>query len=694
MNHVLSINYPHCTKTCLTLIGISLLGVAPVANARVTQINITETEAPTFGGATFGSVGQYERIEGTITGEVDPKDPLNAVIVDIDRAPKNTNGTVGYTATFQILRPIDLDKGNHRVIFELPNRGRTNVLGIFNDSQTANTTTSSGDPGNAFLMNQGYTIVEGAWDTSAQGAGLFTVQFPIATRKDGSTITGPATEEFVIDVGATPASEPLTYPAATADKSKAFLTVRENYGDMPQPVPVNGWDYTDTTMLNAVKLTSGNFGGPGSFGPTALYEFTYIAKQPVVVGLGFASLRDLATFLRNAKTDDNGVANPLVGDVRAIYTVCSSQPCRTTRDFVLFGFNEAEHSQQKALKGQHLDHEKVFDGMLNWKGGGSGIFMNYRFAQPGRTHRQHIARWTPEIQFPFADVDTFDRVTGKFGSRLDRCRQTSTCPKIFEANSANEYWAKASSGLTTDGQGNDLDLDKADNVRYYLFSSFPHGAATGLGICQQQQNPLAPNQVLRALLLDLDDWASMGRDPPGNRVPRLADKTLAPALPQSGMGFPNIPGVVYNGIHHTGDLLDFGPRFDDGILTVLPPVVSTPYEVYIPKTDRDGNDIAGIRTPDVAVPIATYTGWALRAETDPQDADGCDASGQRLPFAATKTARLAVGDPRLSLQERYKDHATYVSLVTAATQRLEHERLLLDQDVQAYVAAAEAAAVP
>ena len=186
----------------------------------------------------------------------------------------------------------------------------------------------------------------------------------------------------------------------------------------------------------------------------------------------------------------------------------------------------------------------------------------------------------------------------------------------------------------------------------------------------------------------------MGRDPPGNRVPRLADKTLAPALPQSGMGFPNIPGVVYNGIHHTGDLLDFGPRFDDGILTVLPPVVSTPYEVYIPKTDRDGNDIAGIRTPDVAVPIATYTGWALRAETDPQDADGCDASGQRLPFAATKTARLAVGDPRLSLQERYKDHATYVSLVTAATQRLEHERLLLDQDVQAYVAAAEAAAVP
>ena len=680
-------------NACLILIGTGIIAFTPVANARVTQIDITTAEAPTFGGASFGSVGQYERIEGTFTGEVDPKDPLNADIVDLDLAPKNTNGTVGYTATFQILRPTDLSKGNHRVIFEFPNRGRTNVLGIFNDSTMPNTTTTSGDPGNAFLMNQGYTIVEGGWDTSAQGAGLFTVQFPIASNKDGSTITGPATEEFVIDVGSTPATQPLTYPAATADKSQASLTVREHYADTPQTLPASGWDYTDSS-LTAVKLTSGNFGGPGSFGPTALYEFTYTAKQPVVAGLGFASLRDLATFLRDAKTDDNGVGNPLAGDVRYIYTVCSSQPCRTTRDFVLYGFNEPEHPPQTAGNAHNFDHERVFDGMLNWKGGGSGIFMNYRFAQPGRTHRQHIARWTPEIQFPFADVDFFDRVTGKFGSRLDRCRETHTCPNIFEANSANEYWAKASSVLTTDGQAHDLDLAKTENVRYYLFSSFPHGAGTAPGICQQPQNPLTPNQLLRALLLDLDDWVSTGREPPHNRVPRLANKTLAPALPQSGMGFPNIPGVVYNGVHHTGDLLNFGPQFDDGILTILPPEVSTPYKVYVPKTDSDGNDIAGIHTPDVAVPLATYTGWALRAETDPQDADGCDASGQRLPFAATKTARQAAGDPRPSLQERYTDHASYVGLVTAAARRLQSERLLLEQDVEAYIAASEAAAVP
>ena len=249
--------------------------------------------------------------------------------------------------------------------------------------------------------------------------------------------------------------------------------------------------------------------------------------------------------------------------------------------------------------------------------------------------------------------------------------------------------------LTTDGQGHDLALGSVNNVRYYQLSSLPHGAASGLGICQQSRNPLKPDQVLRALLVDLDQWVSDGRRPPDNRVPSFASHTLAPALPQAGMGFPNIPGVVYNGVHHTGDLWNFGPRFDDGILTILPPdLLGTPYKIFVPKTDADGNDIAGIRTPDVAVPLATYTGWGLRAETVPQDADGCDAAGQRLAFAETRAARIAAGDPRLSIQERYKDHATYVNLVTAAADKLEHQRLLLDQDVQAYIAAAEAASVP
>jgi hypothetical protein len=441
----------------LGAVMIAALASAPAAHARVAQINITAVESPTFGGATFGSVGAYERIEGTITGEVDPNDPLNSDIVDIGLAPRNADGKVSYSADFQILRPIDLSKGNHRVLFDLPNRGRATALTTLNEATAANDTTQANNPGNGFLMNQGYTVVEGAWDiTAAQGGTLFGVTFPVAKNKDGSTITGPATEEFVIDQNATPASEPLTYPAVSADKSQAFLTVRENYGDTPQLVATSGWDYTDST-LTAVKLTSGNFGGPGSFGPTALYEFTYVAKNPIVAGLGFASLRDLATFLRDAKTDDHGTPNPLAGDVQHIYATCVSQPCRTTRDFLLFGFNEAEQT-----------HAIVFDGILNWIGGGDGIFMNYRFAQPTRTQRQHIARWTPEFQFPFADVSFFDRVTGKYGGRLDACRRTLTCPKIFEVNSENEYWSKGGSMLTTDGQGHDLDLSTTPNLTVSL----------------------------------------------------------------------------------------------------------------------------------------------------------------------------------------------------------------------------------
>jgi Alpha/beta hydrolase domain len=504
---------------CLSLTGVVLCDV-PSAQARVTQVVITTTESPTFDGKSFGAVGQYERISGQIVGEVDPKDPLNAVIVDIDLAPKNPNGVVTYSTDFQILRPIDRTKGNKRLIYEITNRGRTNVLETLNDSKTGNDTATSGDAGNGFLMRQGYIVLESGWDFSAPRNGkLFSATVPIAKNLDGSSITGPSTEEFVIDKAATPASQRLTYPAASAEKSKASLTVRRNYADTPVPVPETDWEYVDA-KLNAVKLTSGNFGAPGSFGPTALYEFTYVAKDPVVASLGLAAIRDIATYLRNAETNDKGTPNPLAGDVAFIYSFCSSQPCRTMHDYVQLGFNQPERAAGAA--------PLVFDGILNWKAGGSGLFINYRFSQPVRTHRQHIARWTPEYQFPFADQKLTDTVTGKTGFRLRRCEATATCPKIFEANSSNEYWAKASSMAQTDSLGHDL--GGVANVRYYLLASLPHGAGNGPGICAQPRNPLRPNAALRALLTDLDAWVTAGTAPPDDRLPRVTDGTLAPPL--------------------------------------------------------------------------------------------------------------------------------------------------------------------
>jgi hypothetical protein len=436
-----------------------------------------------------------------------------------------------------------------------------------------------------------------------------------------------------------------------------------------------------------------------------------------LAGLGFAVLRDLATFFREAKTDDNGKPNPLAGNVKFIYTFCSSQPCRTMNDFVLLGFNQAEHAKHRGHDddrrddGGNADQRMAIDGVLNWKAGGSGIYMNYRFAQPTRTHRQHIARWYPEVQFPFADGTLHDSVTHQTDGRLDACRRSDTCPKIFQANSANEYWAKAGSLLTTDTQGHDLDLDRTSNVRYYLFASQPHGAGPASplskGICQQFENPIRPDPVLRALLFDLDEWVSTGREPPKNRVPRRSDGTLVASTPQSVDGFPNIPGVTYNGILHTGDLWDFGPKFDDGIVTIMPPnSLGSPYPALVPKTDADGNDVAGIRVPDVAAPLATYTGWGLRA-TPPNETngamlvDGCDANGQIIPFAATKAARGS--DPRLSLQERYGNaagtNANYVAAVKAAADALVKDRFLLElpgvaQDVETYTTPAMLVTIP
>jgi hypothetical protein len=414
--------------------------------------------------------------------------------------------------------------------------------------------------------------------------------------------------------------------------------VRENYGDTPTPIPASGWAYTDST-LTAVQLTSGPFGGPNSFGPTALYEFSYIPKDSKIVGLGFAAIRDLATFLRHAKTDDQGVANPLAGDVKYIYTICGSQPCRTTRDFILWGFNEADipdgassHKWGDPSWWDHFwlrqppRHEKAIDGMLNYLGGGSGIYMNYRFAQPTRTQRQHIARWYPEFQFPFADLTIFDPVTQQIDGRLARCEETNTCPKIFETNSENEFWAKGGSMLLTDGQGHDLDLSRTPNVRYYLLSSFQHGTGNSstTGICRQLGNPLNAAPVERALIVDLHQWVSEGVPPPPNQVPRISDGTLVPPLPANGFpqNIPNpqttlpvTPFVVYNGVLHTGDLWDFGPQFDQGIVSTIPPnSLGTPYEIYVPKTDNDGNDIAGVRVPSVAVPIATYSGGGCAPE--------------------------------------------------------------------------------
>jgi hypothetical protein len=653
---------------------VALMATLQVAEARITKISVTRVESPTFEGRVFGSVGQYEKFVGHVEGELDPADRQNSVITDLARAPRNANGKIVYATDIMIFRPIDRSKGNHKVWYELTNRGTILAFSQFNDAASGgNDPSRAADAGNGFLMREGYNILISGWDISAlPGGNRFTMKAPIAVNSDGSPIVGPAMEEFVIDDNQT-MSGSLTYPAATLDKSAAALTMRVRYDDQPSSIPSDKWDFANEAGT-AIKLSDGS-----PFRQGTLYEFVYQAKNPVVAGTGFAAIRDLASFIRHEQRDNEGNVNPLAGEATAIYTACVSQPCRTMHDFLWLGFNTDEGGR------------KAVDGIVNWIGGATGIFMNYRFAQPFRTHRQHIGRWFPEFQGPFTNEVLNDPVTGKTDGRLGRCSADNTCPKIFEVNSANEYWAKNMGVSLVDMQGKDLPPEPS-NVRSYFMASLPHQggfAAPGRGICQQTRNPLVANAVLRALLVAMDQWVTVGTEPPASRLPHVGDGTLVPPLPQDRQGFPKIPGVKYNGRMHTGDLFDYGPKFDEGLLTILPPrIVGTPYSTLVPKTDLDGNDIAGIRLPDIVVPTATYTGWNLRAAPEGGD-DGCDHFGQQINLAKTKAERIAAADPRLSLEERYASQADYVNAVAAAAKRLAGDRLLLDEDVQAYVSKAQ-----
>ena len=645
------------------------------AEGRIRKLVITTVQSPTFAGTSFGAVGPYEKLAGRAFGEIDPSDPRNATITDLAAAPRNAAGMVEYAMDVYILKPVDMAQASGRLFYESNNRGLKLASGVMNTLDRlllSNDPTTAADAGDGFLMRRGYVIAWSGWEvTIPSGPGALSITVPVATNPDGSPLVGPSLEEFVVDADA--ATNRLSYPAAVPDTAAASLSVRVHATDPPTAIPSSGWEYVDTRTVRLLP--------PGtSFQRGRLYDLVYPARDPLVAGVAFAATRDFIAFLRRATADDLGAPNPVAGRLRLAYAFGLSQPARYLRDFVHLGFNEDE------------DGHIVFDGVLAFLAGPGGGSFNLRFSQPGRTIRQHRDRLYPEIRFPFTYQVMTDPITGRTDGRLRRCLASGTCPKIFDVNSSNEYWNKSASLLHTDAAGRDLPDPK--NVRFYLLSSLPHAAGTGKGICQQEQNGLAPNPALRALLVALDAWVSRGKKPPASRVPRRSKGNLVPSLPQDSVGFPSIPGVAYHGLARTGDLFDFGASLDQGILTVLPPAsLGAPYPVLVPKTDDDGNDLAGIRLPGVAAPIATYTGWALRAPEFGGD-DLCDASGQEIPFLRTKSERLAASDPRRSLAERYPNHARYVKRFTRAARHLQHQRLLLGEDVRALTQTAEAAPVP
>ncbi len=640
------------------------------------KIEIDRVESA-FGGMSFGSAGAYEKIAGRAFGEVDPSHRLNAEIVNLEHAPRNAAGRVEYWVDFCLLKPADLRKSNRRMLYDAPNRGDKLALVDINDAPkglSSNDPASAEDAGNGFLMRQGYVTLFSAWQGDvAPGEGHMLAGFPIATG-NGTPIVETAREEIIFGHTNSPAIAPLTYSADSMDQGRATLTVRQHEKDPRVPISPRQWRYLSPTSLE-IRLA-------GGFDAGAIYEFIYPARDPIVMGLGFAAVRDVVAFMRHAAADDNGRPNPLnlgTGGPAIEHVIAHgrSQPGRFLREFLHLGFNETPQRR------------RVFDGVYASIAGSRRIFLNHPFSQPGRFHRQHEDHLFPGDQFPFTYATRFDPISGKTDGILDRCLASGTCPKIMHVDSSTEFWQGRSSLVVCDERGADITLP--DEVRVYLFSSTGHAGAAMFrhseAFFQPSDYPLNKlnyGALNRALLVALDQWATRAIPPPASRFPRADDGTLVPPRPGTGLAFPEIPGVSCSGLINDLCELDHSqqpPR----------PIPGHDYLVLVPGVDADGNEIAGIRLPDVAVPLGTRTGWNIRGAGFAPGA--LMVVGSYIPFAVTANERRATGDPRLSLEERYPSREHYVKAVARAAAELQNERLLLAEDVERYLATAAAAPV-
>jgi hypothetical protein len=621
---------------------------------------------PFAGGMAFGPVGSYVRLMGTAYGELDPHHPRNAVIVNLEKAPCNARGCVEYAADVYIMRPAEVMRGNRKILYEVNNRGRKLLLPILHEARetsptSANDPATADDAGNGFVFHKGYTVVWSGWDPDAPRANRgMTLRAPVAT-EGGQPIVQTIRDEFVFGtrLPTTRLTAPLSYAAATLDPRQAKLTVRAKEEDAYTEIPSEGWAYADARSIKL--LPEGT-----TFRPGYIYDVWYPAQDPKVLGIGYAATRDLVSFLRYQAHDAAGNVNPVAlsptdPGITAVLAFGNSQSGRYLRDHLALGFNQDETQR------------KVFDGYLSHVAGIGKVFTNYAFGQPNRTGTQHEDHGFPENHFPFAHAALTDPVSGRTGGLL---HGDGFDPYIMESNTSTEYWQKGASLLHTDPAGH-RDLEIPPNVRLYLMAGTQHGGRAHMGArpgnALYPHNPHNPAPALRALLVALDQWVTAGIAPPDSRVPTLATGTLV--TPQE-LAFPSLPDVLPPPHMNRVALLE------DWIQPPRTP--NTTYRPLVPQVDADGNEVAGVRLPAIAVPLATYTGWNLY-NIPGLEGELCDRVGTCLPFARTKAERLAKGDPRLSLEERYGNHTAYVQRVCDVVGELLQARLLLPEDATRYI---------
>jgi len=686
----------------LTVVGLMAGWVADTADARVVRI-IVDRITPYAGGRTFGEAGVFERLEGTVHMEVDPDEPLNGVVVNLERAPRNANGLVEFSAPFVIIRPVDVLRGNRKILYGINNRG--NAIEI--PFQTFPTLSGGADPetGDGLFFGMGYTFVDAGWagdiitTETRLGADL-----PVAVQADGSPIVSRIRVQYPTDSpgrsdgedegGISGYTLPLkgterfvSYETADTQTDNSTLTVRGAISEARRAVPSDRWAFgtcpTGETSLAATTYDICVFDG---LKRDHIYELTYPAKNPWVMGLGYAVTRDLASFLRYETVDDEGSPNPLaesdtVVGIRRVYGLGISSTGMYLREFLYLGFNEDEA------------HRQVFDAVRAHIPGTHRLFANVEFSDPNIYSRQDRTHdFTSTSYPPLTYGVTTDPITNIRDGILKR---PDTDPLVFQIDTSNEFWQMKASLNVHDGLGNPVPVP--GNVRLYFMSSHPHGGATGVGVVPTDRGSCAyvtnsyrsTAPTIRALLVALDEWVDQGIEPPRSHYPDTRRGTLA-TVDEVARTFPTIPGVTFPTVVNGLTTMDFGPTFgpQGGRQTVLPPSTGAPYQVLIPTTDRDGHDVAGIRSVDIAVPVGTNTGWNLYP-AGPRGKDLCGLNGSFFAFAKTRDERLASGDPRRSLEERYGDHAGFVRAVRHAAEDAVAQRTLLAEDADVIIKMAE-----
>jgi hypothetical protein len=652
----------------------ALLALAPLAEARIIRLEIEKRESPAYEAKSFGKAGQYEILTGHFYGVLNPKAPENATINDIGLAVRNAQGLVEYSGTFAMAKPIDMKKASSVLLYGVPNRGR-------------------GGP----EARDGHVSVVSGWQGDVNpAANLQTISVPVARNGDGSSLTGPVTTRFI---NALPGANTLSLSAgtsslsyqrpATLDTGKATLTRRAAESAPATAIPAAEWAFADCSKTafpgtpdpSKICLKAG-------LEPTALYELSFTAKDPLVMGIGYAATRDLNSFLRYAEKDDSGTPNPVAGQIRYGIAEGNSQSGNFLRSYIHLGFNRDENGKI------------VWDG-INPHIATRQLAMNFRFAVAGGTAMPN----EPGSEAPVWWGDYTDDARGRpKSSVLDRCKASNTCPKIVETFGSLEFWDLRAS-LDLVGTDAKADIALPANVRRYYFPATTHGGGRGgFNIeapqppsgCVLPANPNPESDQVRALRAALVDWVTRGIEPPASRYPMLSRSQLV-APNAKAMGYPLIPGFpTPDGVINPAFEYDFGSefRYSDmaGAVSLAPPSVRKILPSLVPAVNADGNETSGVASVLLQAPLGTYVGWNVTAAGF-NKGKVCGLNGGYIPFAKTKADRQATGDPRLSIEERYVSHDAYVAAVKAAATKAVSERFLLPEDADKLVAQAAASSV-